>query len=139
MSHVCEVMAVVCVFSVSQHVVGGNGPVVVARPVLGAQTSHRPELLPQRVPGPASRAGATGGSKHLSQKGKRSRSSQLRRRIKPSGCFQWRKLEIENHRCRISFMLRTTVMHLFTVVTKDGKASCWILTGAPFSISPLQD
>lgn len=69
---VCEVMGSACVFSVFQHVVGGNSPVVVARPVLGAQSSHRPELLLQRVPGPASHAGATCRSKHVSLKGKRS-------------------------------------------------------------------
>lgn len=30
-------------------------------------------------------------------------------------------------------------MRLFTVVTKDGKAFWWILTGVPFSIYTLQD
>lgn len=121
-SRVCEVMGCVrvCVFSVSQHVAGGNGPVVVARPVLGAPASHRPEPLPQRVPGPASHAGATCSSKRVSQKGKRSIYTPVRRRIEPFSC-------------------RTAAMHLLAVVSEDGKASCWILTGAPFSLPLLQD
>lgn len=95
--HVFEVMGIVCVVSVSQHVVGGNGPVVVARPAVGAQTSHRPELLSQRVPGPAAHAGATCRSKHSPQKGKRS----IYTPVHPSWLqSQWKKLEIENPTCR---------------------------------------
>lgn len=39
---------------------------------------------------------------------------------------------IRNGEAEFLFRRRTTVMPLLTVVPKDGKAFCWILTGAPF-------